>query len=297
MAGNSSAHLRNAVVAVKRAKGEGLGQIVRYSPEIGDETRDRIRLLNQLKSAFAKDQLFLMFQPQVQVPDRKVFSCEALLRWKTDDGKFVPPDRFIPLAEQGGLIAPIGTWVLRTALQSLKRIHQAGFPDMRMAVNVSAMQLRRKDFLEQLDAAIAETGTDPNLLELEITESISVIGTEDTKKLLSAIRERGISIAVDDFGTGYSSLSSIDRWPVNRLKIDRSFVQNMEQQQEGARLVDLVIPLGKRLSMQVLAEGVETEAQWARLSELGCNEVQGYLISKPLVLDDLIAWMKQPDNS
>ena len=297
LAGNASAQLRNAVVAVKRAKGDGLGQIVRYSPEIGDETRERIRLLSHLKDAVAEDKLFLMFQPQVRVSDRKVFSCEALLRWKRDDGTFVPPDRFIPLAEQGGLIATIGTRVLRTALQSLGQIHRAGFPDMRMAVNVSAMQLRRKDFLEQLDAAIAETGTDPEHLELEITESISVIGTEDTQKLLGSIRDRGISIAVDDFGTGYSSLSSIDRWPVNRLKIDRTFVQNMEQQEEGARLVDLVIPLGQRLSMQVLAEGVETEAQLSRLGELGCDEVQGYLISKPLVLDDLITWMKQTGNS
>lgn len=291
--GNASTQLRNAMLAVKRAKGEGIGQVVRYSPEIGEETRDRIRLLHELKGAFATSKLFLMFQPQVRLKDRQVFCYEALLRWKTDEGSFVPPDRFIPLAEQTGLIVPIGTWVLRTALRSLKQIHRAGFPDMRMAVNVSPMQLRRNDFLEHLDGAIEETGMDPTLLELEITESISVIGTEDTKRLLGAIRERGISIAVDDFGTGYSSLSSIDRWPVNRLKIDKTFVHNMEQREEGARLVDLVIPLGNRLSMKVLAEGVETEAQMARLSDLGCDEVQGYLISKPLVLDDLIAWMQQ----
>jgi diguanylate cyclase (GGDEF)-like protein len=296
-AGNASAQLRNCFVALKRAKGEGVGQIVRYSKEIGQETRERIRLLHQLKGAFAQQRLFLVYQPQVRIDDLRVFGCEALLRWKTDRGEFIAPDRFIPLAEQAGLIVPIGMWVLRMALLALKEIHKAGFPTMRMAVNVSAMQLRRNDFIEHLDAAIADIGVSPHMLELEITESISVIGIEDTLRLLRAIRERGISIAVDDFGTGYSSLSSIDRWPVNRIKIDRSFVQNMERQEAGARLIDLVVPLGNRLSMRVLAEGVETEAQLARLRTVGCHELQGYIVSKPLALQEFIAWMQASARS
>ena len=290
--GNASVQLRNAIVALKRAKSEGVGQVVHYSTEIGEETRERIRLLQQLRGAFAEDKLFLMFQPQITIPDRKPFSCEALLRWKNDEGQFIPPDRFIPLAEQAGLIVPIGLWVFRMSLHALKHIHASGFPEMRMAINVSAMQLRRKDFLAQLEASIQEIGVDPHMVELEITESISVIGIKDTLKLLQAIREMGFSIAVDDFGTGYSSLSSIDRWPVNRLKIDRSFIQNMERQEEGARLVDLVIPLGNRLSMEVLAEGVETESQLERLGALGCKEAQGFLISKPLELNDFISWLQ-----
>lgn len=295
--GNASDQLRNGFVALKQAKRDGAGQVVHYSSEIGAETRARIRLLDQLKGAFIKNKLFLMFQPQISVKDRRVFCCEALLRWKTEDGEFIPPDRFIPLAEQSGLIIPIGGWVLRMALLALKQIHKAGFPDTRMAVNVSAMQLRRQDFLAQVDGAIEEIGMAPEMLELEITESISVIGIKDILKLFRSIRERGISIAVDDFGTGYSSLSSIDKWPINRLKIDRSFIRNMEQKEEGARLIDLVIPLGNRLGMRVLAEGVETESQMARLSELGCHEAQGFLISRPLLQEDLIAWMKKQAQS
>ena len=295
--GNASVQLRNAIVALKRAKSEGVGQVVHYSTEIGEETRERIRLLQQLRGAFAEDKLFLMFQPQITIPDRKPFSCEALLRWKNDDGQFIPPDRFIPLAEQAGLIVPIGLWVFRMSLFALKHIHASGFPDMRMAVNVSAMQLRRKDFLAQLETAVQEIGVDPHMVELEITESISAIGIKDTLKLLHAIRDMGFSIAVDDFGTGYSSLSSIDQWPVNRLKIDRSFIQNMEQREKGARLVDLVIPLGNRLSMDVLAEGVETEMQLERLGALGCREAQGFLISKPLELNDFISWLQSRPQS
>jgi len=161
-----------------------------------------------------------------------------------------------------------------------------------MAVNVSAMQFQSKDFLDQLDASIHATGVDPHFLELEITESVSALGNAEVLRILNAIRNRGISVAIDDFGTGYSSLSTIDRWPIDRLKIDRSFIRNMEQQDEGARLVDLIIPLGNRLSLKVIAEGVETPNQMRRLKDLGCDEIQGHLISKPLVFEDLLAWLR-----
>ncbi len=289
--GDASGQLRNGYLALKKAKGEGIGQVVEYSRLIGEETRERIRLLHELRSGMNNNQLFLMYQPQITIRDQRVFCCEALLRWRNQQGELVPPDRFIPLAEQAGLIATIGAWVLRTALQDLKRIHRAGFPEFHMAVNVSAMQFRSKDFLDQLDASIRATGVDPHFLELEITESISALGNAEVLRILNAIHERGISIAIDDFGTGYSSLSTIDRWPIDRLKIDRSFIRNMEQQEEGARLVDLIIPLGNRLSMKVIAEGVETTNQMSRLEELGCDEIQGYLISKPLVFEELLLWL------
>lgn len=298
MLGGASTQLRNAVIAMKRAKTEGIGQIARYSTQMGEEAREGIRLLQELKEAFANRQLFLVFQPQVSLEDKRVFCCEALLRWKNAKGEFIPPDRFIPLAEQAGLIVPMGAWVLKESLAALNRIHGAGFPHMRMAVNVSAPQLRRNNnFLEVLDTALAESGVDPRLLELEITESVSAFGIEDVQKLFNGIRERGISMAIDDFGTGYSSLSSIDRWPVDRLKIDRTFVRNMDKKKNGARLIDLVIPLGNRLSMRVLAEGVETEGQLQRLQQLGCHEVQGYFFSEPLELEDFIDWMKSYANN
>lgn len=295
--GGASTQLRNGFIAMKRAKGEGLGQVARYSTRMGEETREGFRLLQQLKDAFAQNRLLLVFQPQISLEDKRVFSCEALLRWKMEDGQFIPPDRFIPLAEQAGLIVPMGAWVLHQALAALGRIHAAGYGHMRMAVNVSALQLRRDNFLEVVDAALEATGMAPQFLELEITESVSALGIEDVQELFNGIRERGVSIAIDDFGTGYSSLSSIDRWPVDRLKIDRSFVSNMDRRQDGARLIDLVIPLGNRLSMQVLAEGVETEDQLLRLRKLGCHEVQGYLFSKPLELEEFIGWMKNYTNT
>ena len=290
--GDGSAQLRNGYLALKRAKEEGAGKIVTYSRDIGLETRKRILLLHELRGGLGESQLFLMYQPQIKISNRQVFCCEALLRWRNRTGDMIPPDQFIPLAEQAGLIVPIGVWVLQTALHDLKRIHQAGYVDFHMAVNVSAMQFRSKDFLSQLDAALQQSGVAPQFLELEITESISALGNAEVLRILNAIRERGISIAIDDFGTGYSSLSTIDRWPINRLKIDRSFVQNMDRQEEGARLVDLIIPLGNRLSMKVIAEGVETQSQMSRLEHLGCDEIQGYLISKPLIFDELLLWLQ-----
>ncbi len=284
--------LRNGYLALKRAKADGFGKIVTYNQKIGFETRERILLLHNLRGAFSEKKLFLMFQPQANLATGKVYSFEALLRWKNPDGQFIPPDRFIPLAEQSGLIIPIGFWVLRMALNSLKKIHQNGYPDLKMAVNVSAMQLRHQNFLQNLDAALSEIEIDPSFLEIEITESIAIMGEDEILKLLGAIRERGVSLAIDDFGTGYSSLSSIDQWPVNRLKIDKSFISNIEDGKEDVRLVDLIIPLGQNLSLQVLAEGVETEWQMKKLKDLGCHEVQGYFLGKPMELEDLLQWLK-----
>ena len=284
--------LRNGYLALKRAKADGFGKIVTYNQKIGFETRERILLLHNLREAFSEKKLFLMFQPQANLSTGEVYSFEALLRWKNPEGQFIPPDRFIPLAEQSGMIVPIGFWVLRMALNSLKKIHTSGYPDLKMAVNVSAMQLRHQNFLQYLDAALSEIEIDPSYLEIEITESIAIIGEDEILKLLGAIRERGVSLAIDDFGTGYSSLSSIDQWPVNRLKIDKSFISNIEDGKEDIRLVDLIIPLGQNLSLQVLAEGVETEWQMRKLKELGCHEVQGYFLGKPMELEDLLLWLK-----
>jgi len=290
--GDASTHLRNGYIALKQAKGEGPGQISRYSQTAGIETRERIRLLHDLRGALTENKLFMMFQPQATLKDGRVYSLEALLRWRNREGLYIPPDRFIPLAEQAGLMVPLGSWILRMALQTLRNLHLGGYPEMMMAVNVSAVQLRHPDFLQILDEALEVSGIDPRFLELEITESISIMGIEDILERLHAIRERGITLSVDDFGTGYSSLSSIDRWPINRLKIDKTFIHQMDTREKGGRLVDLVIPLGKKLSLRILAEGVETESQYLRLKEMGCHEVQGYYLSKPLEYGDLIRWLE-----
>lgn len=289
--GDASTHLRNGFVALKRAKGDGVGQVVEYSAKIGNATRERIRLLHALRGAFAENKLFLMFQPQAEIATGRVFCMEALLRWRNDQGEYIPPDRFIPLAEQGGLIVAMGTWILRMALLALREFQDAGFPNLNMAVNISVMQMRHPGFLAMIDEALRDSGIDPRHLELEITESISMLGIDDALKILDAVRERGISLAIDDFGIGYSSLSSLDRWPVNRLKIDKSFIQQIEVRPQSVRLVDMVIPLGSSLDLRVIAEGVETQAQLEHLRKNGCHEVQGFLLSRPLMQDQVVPWL------
>lgn len=290
---SGSDYLKNAHIALKRAKTEGLGRSVMYNPSIGLETRESIRLLQNLRAAFTHEKIFLMYQPQVNLSDRKVFGFEALIRWKTKNGLFVPPSTFIPLAEQGGLIIPMGTWILRMAMHALSDLHKNGYEDLHMAINVSAVQLRDVEFMMHLEQSLKDSGVDPSRIELEITESVALLGTDRVTALFKDIKSLGVKLAIDDFGTGYSSLSSIDCWPADRLKIDRSFIKNLGDTEAGGRIVDLVIPLGKKLGMNVLAEGIETENQAQMLIDLGCPEGQGYLFGKPMKYADTLKWLKE----
>jgi diguanylate cyclase len=285
-------YLKNAHIALKRAKSEGMGSGVWYDERLGEESRRRTRILHELREGLAGDQLFLAYQPQVALATGAPLGFEALMRWRMPDGRFVPPDLFIPLAEHSGLIRSMGAWLLPMALAALKELDAAWGAPLRMAVNISAVQLRDQDFLPLLDRAIAESKVDPKTLELEMTESISMFGVAGARKLLESVKERGVSIAIDDFGTGYSSLSSIQSWPVDRLKIDKAFVAGIESPQSASRVVDLIIPLCQRLSIDSLAEGVETETQAARLREMGCIEAQGYLYAKPLELPQAAEWLR-----
>lgn len=290
---SGSDSLKNAHIALKRAKAEGVGRSVQYNRSIGLETRESIRLLQNLRSAFSEEKIFLMYQPQVRLSDRRVIGFEALIRWKKKNGLFVPPAKFIPLAEQGGLIIPLGNWILRMAMHALSDIHEKGYKDLHMAINVSAIQLRDTDFIKHLKESLHDTGVNPEAVELEITESVALLGTDRVKALFSEIKSLGVSLAIDDFGTGYSSLSSIDSWPADRLKIDRAFIRSLGDIDTGGRIVDLVIPLGKKLGMNVLAEGIETEDQAQMLIDLGCPEGQGYLYGRPMVFDDAVMWLKE----
>ncbi len=281
---------KNGSIALKHAKEAGRGRALYYTAEVGVSTRERTRLLHGLQRAFGEDRLFVVYQPQLALDGERVTGLEALLRWRTEDGKFISPAQFIPVAEQSGLIVPIGAWVLRTALRALARLRAQGHR-LRMAVNVSSLQFAQPQFLDQVDAALATTGMPPEGLELEITESVSVMGLERVADLLRRIKARGIAVAIDDFGTGFSSLSYLDRLPADRLKIDRAFISALDSGRAGARIVDMIVPLGRRLGMQVLAEGVETASQAAMLRQLGCDEVQGYLYARPMPLDELERWL------
>lgn len=284
--------LRYAAIALKRAKADGVGRESFYTPEVAIETRERVRLLQDLRQAFSSNCLYVVFQPQVDLATGKLLGVEALLRWRTETGEFVPPDRFIPVAEQSGMIVSLGAWVLRTSLFALKELNAAGH-SLRMAVNVSAIQFRHPAFLDVVDQALADVGTPPGLLELEITESVAMFGQADFEERLRALKLRGISIAIDDFGTGFSSLSYLDRLAADCLKIDRSFVWALDSQQPGGRIAEMVVGLGRRLGMRVLAEGVETQEQVIALQRLGCDEAQGWFYGKPMTQADLLNWMAQ----
>jgi diguanylate cyclase len=285
--------LKDASIVIKRAKEQGQGRHVRYTPEYREETRSHTRLLHELGQAFRQHELFLVYQPQVALSDRRVIGVEALLRWRKADGSMVPPDRFIPIAENAGLIKPIGDWVLQQAYAAVQQIHAAGHATVRMAVNVSAKQLNSDGFLHHLDSVLASGKVDPAYIELEVTESVSILGFDEMYQYLSAFRARGLEVAIDDFGTGYSSLSYLDRLPANRLKIDRSFVNALTPENTGPRIAEMVIPLGRQLGMKVLAEGVETEAQAEHLKALGCEEAQGYLFARPMPMTELLPWLDQ----
>ncbi|KQP36209.1 EAL domain-containing protein [Pseudorhodoferax sp. Leaf274] len=283
---------KNALIALKQSKSAGQGHAHTYTAEVGIAARERTRLLHGLQQAFDRENLFVVYQPQLSLASGRAVGAEALVRWRTEDGRFVPPAAFIPVAEQSGLIVPIGHWVLRTALRALVHLRQEQ-GDLRMAVNVSPLQFAQPQFLAEVDAALRDAALPPDSLELEITESVAVMGMERVSALLQQIKARGIAVAIDDFGTGFSSLSYLDRLPADRLKIDRAFVTALDAADGTARIAEMIVPLGHRLGMQVLAEGVETESQAQALRHLGCDEVQGYLYGKPMPLDDFAAWLVQ----
>ncbi|TAH10504.1 MAG: bifunctional diguanylate cyclase/phosphodiesterase [Curvibacter sp.] len=283
--------LKDANIALKRAKKSRRGSFVMFSTEMGSDIRERVRLLQSLRSAVESERLFIVYQPQLNLSSGKVVGMEALIRWRNEDGTFVPPDRFIPLAEASGMIVAIGDWVLRMACHELVRLQSLGLADLRMSVNVSQIQFRHPEFLEKLNAALLDTGIRPNCLELEITESVAMEDADFMLETLHLVRELGISIAIDDFGTGYSSLSQLRQLPIDRLKIDRAFVSELQKDMTGGHIASMVIELGRNLNLTVIAEGIEDESQAQALLALGCHEGQGYLYAKPMTSALLKEWL------
>jgi diguanylate cyclase (GGDEF)-like protein/PAS domain S-box-containing protein len=273
--------LRNAEAALKKAKASGEHYLF-YTQTMTAAVAGKLTLENQLRHALDNGEFVLHYQPKVNLASGKLTSAEALIRWNDPRTGLVPPGRFIPILEETGLIYEVGRWALRQAIADYLRWRAAGLPAVRIAVNVSALQLRRREFITEVEQAI---GIDPHAsagLELEITESLIMEDVKHNIASLEAIRAMGISIAIDDFGTGFSSLSYLARLPVDTLKIDRSFVIDMTAGPEGLALVSTIINLAHSLKLKVVAEGVETEEQSRLLRLLDCDEVQGYLFSKPL---------------
>jgi len=274
--------LKNAGVALKQAKSFNRGKALYFEAAHATAARERMQMLSRLRLAFSAERLFLVYQPFVDLASGRIIGAEALLRWRTEQGEFIPPDRFIPLAEQSGLMVPIGDWVARSAFQFLKRLVDLGYDDFRMAINVSHVQFREPDFVDKLVTTISDHGVKPANIEIELTESVAIDNIEMIEQKLAAVRAVGVVIAIDDFGTGYSSLNILRQLNVDRLKIDRSFISGEDSQRDDFSIAGLVLQLASQLGLETIAEGIETEAQRDKLLSMGCRDGQGHLFSQPL---------------
>jgi EAL domain-containing protein (putative c-di-GMP-specific phosphodiesterase class I) len=285
--------LRSAQTAVSRAKKAGGGLYEVYDPEMQEAAMERLRLEAALREAIDEARFPVLYQPIVRLADRRVVGFEALVRWEDPEKGVLSPAAFVPLAEETGLIVEIGDHVLRTACRQMRAWRDAtpSADDVVMSVNVSARQIAVGDMLDRLDSALDESGLATRSLKLEITESMLVADPEAAEALLEAVRSRGIRLALDDFGTGHSALAYLQRFPIDTLKIDRSFVGQLREGGEAEGIVDTIVALADHLKLDVVAEGVETEDQMDRVRRLGCNLGQGFLFAAPLPADAALAYL------
>ncbi|HKK01296.1 MAG TPA: EAL domain-containing protein, partial [Desulfuromonadales bacterium] len=274
--------LRNADTAMYVAKEQGKNRYQFFSSEMNDKAVARVTLETDLRQGIERGEFSLDYQPQIDLATGVITGVEALLRWHHPQKGIISPVNFIPAAEETGLILPLGEWVLRTACRQARRWHLAGFPLLRMAVNLSALQFTQPDLLEMISGILEETGLPPQSLELEITESMLMENAREARTTLSGLKELGVSLAIDDFGTGYSSLSYLKHFPIDRLKIDQSFVRDIDTHCDDTAIVDSIIALGHSLHLSIIAEGVENEQQLQLLRQGRCHEMQGYFFSRPL---------------
>jgi EAL domain-containing protein (putative c-di-GMP-specific phosphodiesterase class I) len=279
--------IKNADAAMYSAKANGRNNFRFFTEEMNAQIVERLTLEKSLRLALDKKELFLMYQPQMDMATGRIVGLEALLRWQHPKLGLVPPDRFIRLAENSGLIMPIGEWVLRTACSQARKWQDEGLANVSVAVNVSAVQFRQEDFCELIRRVLRETRLAPEYLELELTESLLLANADVTSSVIQELKAMGLTLAIDDFGTGYSSFSYLRQFRVSRLKIDRSFVRDVAVNPDDAAITSAIISMAKSLNLKVIAEGVENEAQMSFLRAHECDEIQGYYFSKPLAVDQV----------
>ena len=286
--------LSNADVAMYKAKETGRNNYTFYSHELSEKVHDRVKIENALRQALNKDEFCIFYQPQMNVHNNKVVGMEALLRWQNPEFGTVMPTDFIFLLEEIGLIRTVGEWVIEKSCQQLKAWHDFGFTDLSMSINLSSRQFNDSSIVDIVQQTISVNQLDPQLIDLEITESLLMRNVKSVDDILDDLSELGVNIAIDDFGTGYSSLSYLKRFPINILKIDRSFIKDIvfdDEYSGDIEIVKAIIAMGKVLNMMTIAEGVESEEQQVFLTENGCDLIQGYKLSKPLCVEHMSEWL------
>jgi diguanylate cyclase (GGDEF)-like protein/PAS domain S-box-containing protein len=285
--------IKNADAAMYCAKERGRNTFQFFTEEMNTQVVERLTLGNSLRQALERKELFLVYQPQMEIATGTIIGLEALLRWQHPERGLVSPDKFIPVAENSGLIIPIGNWVLRTVCSQARQWQDDGLLAVPVAVNVSAVQLRQGDFLAVIKKVLSETGLSPEYLELELTESTLLSNADVMLPVLEELRTMGLKLAIDDFGTGYSSLSYLRHLPVSKLKIDSSFVQDVAVSPDDAAITAAIISMAKSLNLKVIAEGVENEAQMSFLRAHHCDQLQGHYFSKPLTGEQVAATLAE----
>ena len=277
--------IKNADAAMYSAKENGRNRFQFFTEDMNAQVVERLTLENSLRLALDKKELFLVYQPQMDIATGRITGLEALLRWQHPDLGLVPPDKFIRIAENSGLIVPIGEWVVRTACRQARKWQDEGLPAVSVAVNVSAVQFRQEGFCGLVRKVLQETGLSPQYLELELTESLLLANADLMLPVIRELKAIGLTLAIDDFGTGYSNFTSLRQFRVSKLKIDRSFIRDVAVKPDDAAITTAIISMAKSLNLKVIAEGVEDEAQISFLREHQCDEIQGYYFSKPLAVD------------
>jgi EAL domain-containing protein (putative c-di-GMP-specific phosphodiesterase class I) len=283
--------LRLANAAMRKAKSLGGDQEFFYTSGMNRRVHDRLRMEGDLRQAIEMEGLELFYQPQVDAVTRKIVSMEALVRWNHPSLGLISPIRFIPLAEETGLIQPLGAWVLQQAMRQTRAWHDAGFP-LHCGINLSAKQFMQSDLVASVESSLQQFQLDPQYIDLEITETVAMLDAENSINKMHELKQLGIRLSMDDFGTGYSSLSYLHRFPLDVLKIDRSFVMGIQGDSDDGAIARAVIAMAHSMNLRVIAEGVETEQQYDFLKQHHCDMIQGYLISAPVSADDFSTLLK-----
>ena len=288
--------LKNADTAMYHAKEKGRNNYQFYNHEMSARLEQRLELEHELRHALERDEFMLLYQPQVDIQQGRIVGIEALIRWQHPERGMVPPDQFIGIAEETGLIVPIGEWVLQQACNQMRLLRDSGLPAIHVSVNLSVRQLREASLVDKVGQALRLSGLEASMLDLEITESMLMSDMDRVKRTLRELSDLGVSISVDDFGTGHSSLAYLKQFPISTLKVDRSFIRDIPHNKDDVAITIAIINLAKGLGIRTVAEGVESRDQLDFLKQQKCNLMQGYYFSKPVPYEEIVALLQQEQD-